>query len=88
MAAGPRLMRPARSLLPASGRLSGLALGATLGEGPVHGLDDVPAKPEVAQVAFGSVPREHWDAAFLVSAGLLAAGSLCWARSAGTWRRA
>ncbi len=32
----------------------------------------------VAQVAFGSVPRERWDAAFLASAGLLAVGSLCW----------
>ena len=31
-----------------------------------------------AQVGFGFVPRESWNAAFLVSAGLLMAGSACW----------
>ena len=32
----------------------------------------------VAQVAFGRVPREQWDNAFLASAIFLAIGSLCW----------
>ncbi len=32
----------------------------------------------VSQVAFGAVPRTNWDDAFLVSAALLAAGSVCW----------
>lgn len=34
------------------------AILTTLGEGAVHGLDDVPAKPKVAQVAFG-VEADH-----------------------------
>jgi len=32
----------------------------------------------VSQVAFGAVPRANWDDAFLVSAALLAVGSVCW----------
>jgi hypothetical protein len=32
------------------------AIFTALGKGAVHGLDDVPAKPEVAQVAFGVEP--------------------------------
>ncbi len=34
----------------------------------------------VAQVGFGQLPREHWDDAFLVGAGLLAVGSACWSQ--------
>ena len=31
-----------------------------------------------AQIAFGKVPREDWNTAFLVSGGLLAFGAICW----------
>ncbi|MBP3955962.1 MFS transporter [Gemmata sp. G18] len=31
-----------------------------------------------AQIAFGAVSRAYWDGAFLVSAGLLAVGAVCW----------
>jgi len=32
----------------------------------------------LAQVGFGQLPRERWDDAFLLGAGLLAVGTACW----------
>ena len=32
----------------------------------------------LARVGFGQLPRERWDDAFLLGAGLLAVGIACW----------